>query len=83
LISNVRCATPKRDCPEAKISSPSNGLALPGPRNQFRGNSNYRQLSQEEVGRLIDKRRRGNAEISNTVYCIASKSLAEKLIQSA
>jgi hypothetical protein len=68
LITNGRYAIPKHDCPEAKISSPSIGLVLPGARNQFRGNFNYWQLSQEEAGRFIAKGRSGNAEISNDEY---------------
>ena len=43
-------------CPEAKGSNPTAGLILPWFRNPFRGNSNYWQVSQEEVGRIISER---------------------------
>ena len=47
-------------CPAATVSNPTAGLTLRGARNPFRGNSNYWQISQDEAGRIIPKRRLGN-----------------------
>jgi hypothetical protein len=60
FIRNGGNAIPQHACPEAKGSSPTAELALLWDPNQLRGNSNNWQVSQEEDGRIILKRRHGN-----------------------
>jgi hypothetical protein len=54
FIRNAGNATPKHACPKATGSSPTAGLTLLWVHNPFRGNSNYRQVSQEKkTGQII------------------------------
>jgi hypothetical protein len=62
----LRLLDPKHACPEAKDSNPTTGLNLICDRNPFRGNSNYWQVSLEEAGRIIPKRRKPEETIRET-----------------
>jgi hypothetical protein len=44
---------PKHACPEVKGSNPTTGLTLLWTCIQFRGNSNYWEVSQDEARRII------------------------------
>jgi len=49
LIRNGGNIVPKYNCPEAKCSIPTTGLALFWTYNPFRGNSNYWQVSSDII----------------------------------
>jgi hypothetical protein len=57
----------KHACPESKGNSPTTGLTLFWACNAFRGNSNYRQVSQELAKQVISKRRHGTAVLVLTL----------------
>jgi hypothetical protein len=43
-------------CPEAKVSNPTIGLSLFWVYDTFRGNSNHKQDSQQEAGRILTQK---------------------------
>ena len=68
LIRNGGNTIPKHTCPKAKGSNPTTGYSLLWALNSLRGNSNYWQVSQEEVSQIIPKRCLRNEKVLGFKY---------------